>query len=921
MTKIDNINTYLTSPKCLQFFIDLHKKEQQLNESLSNETVDSMFMQFINENKDELLKTSQMPLLLESESGSGTKSGNRADVLMGGDDDGFIDDEDEGDDDDPKDDDIDYLTNWDDRDDKFKCTSVSTKDDTYYIAVIDYLDGLCKAATDYKKDPPEKNIDIRHYRLLPLSFLDVSECTDLSAAFAFLNYPNLDLSRLDVSKCEKMRGMFYKANFNNDSILKWNIKNLKPQTHPTSHMFTGSTFQVPREKLKELWGDVTPKYTVRSAYRKTNSSVHSNIANKHNLKKQKEEMNEKYDMKYIDSRETFLNESRIGDFVKNVSSSMFGVVKKIFKKLKYDVLGLGGQIFAVAGSASAQLVAEHKIDNVKVYTNFNSGMDGVSNGEIVFGQQVADESMDEREKENLKRMVEFFSSKSTNESVMNEASISYRGEGSGIDRSENNIGTGKGFRNLTGEKFKNIIKSMLEHPELQYGNETNSKPPCIFGAPGIGKTTIPKKMLREFNKAVKSDNKRKAIIHIDCAHLDPEGFTLPLPSDRTFKDVLQALGKGDDDMEKLAGELGCSLSAKAERTVETAHVSWLPMYTTKYGTGSKMSKLLNDAANTYVDAKGNVSRDGGIIIFDEFLRAPGPVFNQLMNLINDRGMFGMEFGSKWAIMALSNRPCDDAAVESALSEGGGADVPALWNRFRICHFEPDYADWKQYVLNFGAKDFFPTVFFPFIEQRENGILSNWYYIEDRKGSNKELQGATPRSWLSFCGELKELLIEDGKELTDDGFIDYYKSGKDAMEEIQQAGYSNIGSVVTDKLMTYLATVKYVPDVHKMMTDKSYDKKFDVIVLTAAISTSLINRLNGQRPENEPSYDEYHNLYEYITKHSTINRSNFNVWSSMIKAISEGVKTNRYDISEYKNCVKFLNLVKATFTAPDGKDAL
>lgn len=93
------------------------------------------------------------------------------------------------------------------------------------VDYLDTIDALYKKSIDTGTHRDTYNL---------LTFVKFIGCSDLTAAFAFLDIPNTDLSEVfshlspsDNKYCT-VDGIFYKSTFNNDSILTWPWRNLRP---------------------------------------------------------------------------------------------------------------------------------------------------------------------------------------------------------------------------------------------------------------------------------------------------------------------------------------------------------------------------------------------------------------------------------------------------------------------------------------------------------------------------------------------------------------------------------------------------------------------------------------------------------------------------------------------------------------------
>ena len=93
------------------------------------------------------------------------------------------------------------------------------------VDYLDTIDALYKKSIDTGTHRDTYNL---------LTFVKFIGCSDLTAAFAFLDIPNTDLSEvfshlsLSGDKYCTVDGIFYKSTFNNDSILTWPWRSLRP---------------------------------------------------------------------------------------------------------------------------------------------------------------------------------------------------------------------------------------------------------------------------------------------------------------------------------------------------------------------------------------------------------------------------------------------------------------------------------------------------------------------------------------------------------------------------------------------------------------------------------------------------------------------------------------------------------------------
>ena len=59
----------------------------------------------------------------------------------------------------------------------------------------------------------------------------------------------------------------------------------------------------------------------------------------------------------------------------------------------------------------------------------------------------------------------------------------------------------------------------------------------IWGAPGVGKSTIPKSIIEAWNDNHKDE--LKALVVVECGNLTVDGFSLPMPIRKSVKEYVK----------------------------------------------------------------------------------------------------------------------------------------------------------------------------------------------------------------------------------------------------------------------------------------------------------------------------------------------------------------------------------------------
>ena len=281
----------------------------------------------------------------------------------------------------------------------------------------------------------------------------------------------------------------------------------------------------------------------------------------------------------------------------------------------------------------------------------------------------------------------------------------------------------KGIKSINVDEFKKILENMIDSrifnngKPLKVGNKERIVPRniLVFGAPGIGKSTIPELVINEYNNRANGDaSKEMSLITVDCPNIAVGDFMMPtMPQPKLIKKVINqnpdAFPNAKRFLDGLTPEEDSALTAALDATkqydVTYAPQSWLPSY--KKTGNDELDALLDEYANggVYTDTEGKTHKtgNGGIIMFDELLRCDPNIFKQLMIFLLTRQMGGWRLGSKWVIIACTNRPCDDSQVDEVWQEWNGG--VAGKDRFeRMFHLTPSPEQWKEWARSKGCDE-------------------------------------------------------------------------------------------------------------------------------------------------------------------------------------------------------------------------
>lgn len=592
---------------------------------------------------------------------------------------------------------------------------------------------------------------------LPASLYNTHNVKEFDAVFAFKDLPNIDLSEWDVSNGTNFDGMFYKSTFNNESIKGWELL----RADNIRNMFIGSDMD--KKDAINAWestiktgylpvlGKVSPD-DAEKAKRKASVMAGSkkDLQNKLAARKQKR-MNNMMEpiassRQYVMSSEEFVNE-KFGDFTKKV-------VGKVAKAIKNFTIKLKNGFQYVLDKTMCCFMANAP-ENIVAFVH-NSGKAGIyaETGKAVnyprkSGYYDVIKEGDDEYKKYLK-FLEYLKSSSIKESVeVNERRVGMKS----IDKEQGNTYINIGARDVSSAGLKDEIN--LAIMDIRVNGKSSHKPLCVWGAPGIGKTSIPKIMIDEVNdeitKSGKGNENKMSIIVKDCSILQAGDLNMPMPVKSTnLKDAI----KNNPATATLAKSLGLSdtdLETLVEEKSSDAPKTWLPVYkpTGNPKKDAVLNARANGATNPIYDEEHNIigfenNGGGGILMFDEFLKGDLDTLFGIAQLMIERSLSGYVLGDKWFCMACSNRPADDTRTANAWT-----DAPdSLKSRLGHINFVPTFSDWVKWATEKGGFDDFTI---DFINTGDvNGPRSRWHNIDPTETNiNYETRVITPRNW-SFC---------------------------------------------------------------------------------------------------------------------------------------------------------------------------
>lgn len=737
----------------------------------------------------------------------------------------------------------------------------------------------------YNKIVERKHKDLKNSKIW--ASVDVSNVTDMTALFAFADMPNADLSswKDGVSNVKSMEGMFYKSSFNNDSICDWNVssctnflrmftysdfnqslskwtpgyeerikldKNGNPELDSDGDPIkiktrvelplVGKSADEKAERLEKFWGDRVDSLFVDES------------------KENKENKN----MKHILDFETFINEG-FGDFVKRGVNKIKSFFRNIAVKFNNFVA-----MFDKEGKM---------IDATNPYTALNYISDGEIKGVTAF-TAVKNEFLND----NVKSVASIVESPE-HYGIIDENSIEYRNfqtmvsmikehrEKNGynkLNEEDERVGfssTSGGLidvEDITSEDLKDILEDAIVDVPAYKGKNAGGAI-LIWGAPGIGKSTIPKAIINAWNNS--HETEKKSIMVVECGDLTVDGFSLPLPMVKTMEQYLKEHPEVKKRLQAEGADVESEEFLKQEFKVSgEALKTWLPFYP-KSPDGAQ-NKIMDGIVNGHVimgyNDKGEMetieTTEGGIILFDEFFRANESIFKILMQILLNRSFNNGQYilGSKWAIIACSNRPGDDDEVSDAFDHTG----PVVGNRVSHYNFVPNFDEWKKWAVTDGYFDE-ATLAFLTLEQDSNGEYTNWHTVKPGEYHGGKVAWPTPRTWSKAMVIIQNIMKNRG-----------YETVQEIPERLLKIRISGeIGKSMAEKYVSFLKTFQSKFSPKDVLNNPKYEISKDM--LCSEVIDRLKKHIDVKYDKNTlPTQEQLMNMFNTLERTFNAAKDNY-----------------------------------------------
>lgn len=360
-----------------------------------------------------------------------------------------------------------------------------------------------------------------------------------------------------------------------------------------------------------------------------------------------------------------------------------------------------------------------------------------------------------------------------------------------------------------------------EYMSRYQGRNPHGLPLFIWGAPGIGKTSI----IRSLRELVKQQTgKTITIISINGGNVGPDDFTMPASIVKTLN---------TNDIEDAEHE---DFKAATKTVIKDLPKNWLPVYNPTSDEADP--ELLNAIANGGGIVKGEDGKDiiengpGGIFFIDEYSRMTPAGMDALMQTPTTREIGSnstLKFGDRWVIVCAANRKSD-------MSRRGGSEAlsfeGASKTRFNHCNFVPDPKDWiawaSQPSKNRPGRKNVITDVVSYIEselKRDPKNFGDFYEMWSHPSG--ELNGnkgtANPRTWEALSETLIDQCLENtfGKK--------YVAVSAMPQKELANIAAGIVGGDVAKRFASFVAQYSvFTPQDAENVWTKGDNAKYEII---------------------------------------------------------------------------------------------
>lgn len=448
-----------------------------------------------------------------------------------------------------------------------------------------------------------------------------------------------------------------------------------------------------------------------------------------------------------------------------------------------------------------------------------------------------------------------------------------------------------------------------------------SKMPIIYGAPGIGKTTIIKDIKnRSLTAGLKNELGEPlgspTVITVNATTVNPDTFTLPAK----VKKVINCVIKNGIDVHDAERD-GVVGGFEVGETVKDLPKTWLPVYDSLDDNGQekdedyliKANALANGGKLVVVDGEEKVvNGPGGLFFVDEFTRMDINGMNSLMGLTagGDLGQ-GLLFGDRWLICGASNRP-DDVSDE-AFQEGFKYEMANL-GRITMMNYVPDPKDWIEWANSINKRTNKPNVFPDIVsfvskslnDKNDDDYMGYFYFsvnITKKHGSkstmNLGLPKATPREWEVISNQIRAKIGKRYNTIAEylGGISDEALQTKE-INAISKLVSANVGKFIGEEFKNYIngvvKTLTY--DFVKCILNNGYEYYIDNPTINKELFDYLLSVRNRTSEDFPTIFSSV--VVPFVKQYMTEEAKKGNAWYKQNNILHEDQALNLIDFVYY-----------------------
>lgn len=322
-----------------------------------------------------------------------------------------------------------------------------------------------------------------------------------------------------------------------------------------------------------------------------------------------------------------------------------------------------------------------------------------------------------------------------------------------------------------------VSESNYKQPIIHSGNQ---QPILLWGAPGIGKTSIIKQSIEDWNE--KYPKQKLSLIVVDVGTCRASDLILP-----NIEDAKQVVNEAKNGSKKKEDILDKNTKrykkAMDTGTFDQYTASWLPVVDTNRCNSKEERFLLEKAVNKgmvksvsrkYLAAGTDASDDlladddivknredywGGVLFLDEITRISDQGLRTfIMNLVCGRQFNGKVLASNWIVIAASNRVYDvtpNVLKGMQMIMGESAQL----SRFRHINFTMSFKEWFKY-----AKTVLDPIIVNFFEELpDDNLREQIYYPTIANGGFEKQLKAIEQYSEQYGGNSNAPLANNGKQ--------------------------------------------------------------------------------------------------------------------------------------------------------------